>query len=187
MNELIATLRQILLSLRLWVTVTPWEQAIRVRLGRSVKLLNAGVHFKIPLIDLIYLQSVRMRIAQLPRQTLETADGRVISLVCSIGYSIADIALLYKTLNHAEDTISNLAQAAIAAHISKSQCSACTPVAIQEALKNSLPLDQYGLSGVEIYVTECAVARTYRVLGDYSNYSWGSKLATDQMHDRSKQ
>lgn len=185
MNELIATLRQLIQSLRLWVTVTPWEQAIRVRLGSSLKLLNAGVHFKIPLLDIIYLQSVRMRITKLPRQTTAAADGRIVACCCAIGYSISDIMLLYKTLHHAEDTIANLAQSAITAYIAKTPSAACTSTAIAETLK--LDLRWCGIRGVEIYVTECAIVRTYRILGENENYGWGSKLSTDQMHNRTNQ
>lgn len=162
----------------------PWEQAIRVRFGRRVKLLTAGVHLKIPLVDIVYLQSVRLRIAALPRQAVSTSDGHVVTVIGSIGYSIADIRLLYETLHHAEDTISNLAQAAIAEHISDRKLADCSLRSVSTVRIENL--GQYGIASVEIYVTEFAVVRAYRLLGDYANYAWGSQLATDQMHNRSK-
>lgn len=183
MNELIAAVRQLLLGLRLWVTVTPWEQAIRVRLGRKVTLLEAGIHLKIPLLDMIYLQSVRMRITELQRQTVTSQDGHTITTSGCLGYSVLDIAMLYKTLHHPDDTITNLARAAIAQYISTHPIAECRPAAIEENLK-ALDFSAYGISAAHIYVTEFVVVRTYRVIGDYSYGSSGAKLSTDSLYTR---
>jgi hypothetical protein len=183
MNEFIGLVRQFLLGFRLWVTVTPWEQAIRVRLGRHLKLLRPGVHLKIPLLDLVYLQSVRMRVTQLPRQTIISKDNHTITLTAAIGYEICDIGMLYKTLHHPEDTISNLAQAAIVRYVSTHPLSECMPLAIEAELK-AMDLACYGLHSAEIFINDFAVARTYRVIGDYGNYAWGAKLSTDALHER---
>lgn len=186
MNEFIAALRQFLQGLRLWVTVTPWEQAIRVRLGKTTRLLGPGVHLKIPLVDMVYLQSIRMRITMLSRQTVSTSEGQAVTVTGAIGYSISDIERLYKTLHHAEDTIMNLASAAVAKHIARSDVAHCTPETIEQGLKGMLDFSGYGISFERIYICECAVTRTYRVLQE----SWGgtgSRLTTEEMHQRTKQ
>lgn len=186
MNEFIAALRQFLMGIRLWVTVTPWEQAIRVRAGKRVELLGAGVHVKIPLLDIVYLQSVRTRFSTCARQAVTTKDGRTLIVVGNIGYSIGDVLVLYKTLHHAEDTICNLVQSAIAIHVSTSDSSVCTPIEIQKALKSTVDLTNYGLRDVEVLITECVISRTYRLLGDYASGGWGPRLSTDEMHTRTK-
>lgn len=43
---------------------------------------------------------------------------------------------------------------------------ACTPELISESVGASIDLQQYGLGNVKIYVTELAVVRTYRLIGD---------------------
>ena len=185
MNEFIAALRQILLSVRLWFTVAPWEQALRVRLGRHVKLLGAGVHFRIPLVDLIYLQSVRKRLCSLPRQTVFTLDQRTIALVASVGYEIADIEKLYRTLHHPEDTIANLTQAAIVNYVSTRVFTDCAPKILQDEISKRLDLAEYGLASVELFVMEFAVVRAYRLLNESTNYGWGARLDTNETHRRS--
>jgi regulator of protease activity HflC (stomatin/prohibitin superfamily) len=185
MNELIAALRQFLQGLRLWITVTPWEQAIRVRMGKHVKLLGPGVHTKIPFLDLIYLQSTRMRISDLPRQTLTTQDGKSITLAGQLGYEISNLQKLYCTLHHAEDTITGLSRAEIATFVSDHKMEECTQTNI-ECVIEKLDLSRYGLSNVELRIIDFAVVRTYRLIGDYACGTWGSKLSTDTLHSRTE-
>jgi hypothetical protein len=42
-----------------WVTVAPWERALRVRLGKRVTLLGPGVHLRIPVADRVFGDSGR--------------------------------------------------------------------------------------------------------------------------------
>ena len=70
MTEFIALLRTATEIFRWWVIVQPWESCLRVRLGRHVALLAPGVHWRIPYVDQAYRQSVRLRIAHLPTQTV---------------------------------------------------------------------------------------------------------------------
>lgn len=58
-----------------WFTVMPWEQALRIRKGSKVTLLGAGLYFKIPFIDAVYVQTTRMRMIDTPMQTMSTKDG----------------------------------------------------------------------------------------------------------------
>ena len=51
------------------VIVAPWEQALRIRLGKRVKLCKAGCYLRIPFIDRIYRQSIRRRLSYFQTQT----------------------------------------------------------------------------------------------------------------------
>ena len=62
LNSFMEGVRQFLKALQMWVTIAPWEQGLRVRLGRRVKLLGAGVHLRLPVLDVLYIQTVRTRI-----------------------------------------------------------------------------------------------------------------------------
>ena len=73
------------------VIVAPWEQAIRVRLGRRVRLLPAGAYLVIPFIDRVYRQTIRRRLSIIPPQTLTTRDGKSVTLGSAVGYSIVDL------------------------------------------------------------------------------------------------
>ena len=179
MNELLLAIRQFFRGFRVWIVVSPWEQALRVRLGKSVTLLNPGVHWKLPFADVIYLQSIRLRLAAINKQTLSTGSGEIVTLAGSLGYRIDDIQRLYNSIHHAEDTLASFTRARIAAHVSTHSISECQPERIQAAVTSGLNFTDYGIGGAELYITEFAVVRTYRLIGDYNEYSWGKRLATD--------
>jgi len=58
MNSVKDLLDYILNIFKIWVIVQPWEQGLRVRLGKHIKLVNGGLYFKIPYIDSYYIQSI---------------------------------------------------------------------------------------------------------------------------------
>ena len=46
-NQIIQFIKQLF---SWWFIVTPWEQAVFVRLGKNIKVLHGGFYFKIPFI-----------------------------------------------------------------------------------------------------------------------------------------
>jgi len=165
-NEIIQAIRQFFDYFRLWVIVAPWEQVLRVRLGKRVDLLAPGIHWRFSVIDSIYTQSVRLRICQIGRSTVMTKDGSPITYTASLGYSIQDIQKLYSGLHHAEDTVQNFARAEIASFISTHEAAECKQQELESSVDAALKLDCYGLSDVKVYITELMNVRTYRVIGD---------------------
>lgn len=181
MDQIISLVRQFIDLFRIWCIVAPWEQAVRVRFGKNAVLLNAGVHFRIPIFDQFYVQSTRMRWLCTSRQTLMTKDGKTVMLNGMLGYSVIDVLRLHNTLYHAEDTIRNMTQAAIA--------DATTPLSsvnlnceiIAKLVLTQLSLTQYGIGDVQFSVNELAITKTYRLVGDYAGtYSSGTTLSTEK-------
>lgn len=154
-----------------WTIVAPWEQALRVRLGKQKVLLQAGIHLKVPGVHAIYKQSVRMRAVASPVQTLTTLDGKTLTLSGSIGYCVTDLEKLYETLHHADDTIRNLCMGAIAQYVHTHNLRECEPAKIEEKALAVVELKQYGLGSVKLYVTDFALVKTYRFIADHK---WGS-------------
>jgi hypothetical protein len=184
MNELLQSVLQFLRNLQLWIIVSPWEQALRVRAGKHVKLLGAGIHWKIPFLDSFYLQSVRLRISTLGRQTISSRDRQTFTLAAAMGYAIDDIQQLYNTLHHAEDTLVSLARTAIADYITLHDGADCQPPTIEKAATGTLDFKYYGLKDVRVYITEFASVRTFRLIGDASETRWQPALITDQAYGK---
>jgi hypothetical protein len=155
-------------SFKFWVTISPWEQALRVRLGKNVVLLGPGIHLFFPVTDVLYRQSVRMRICILNRQTLTSRDGKTIVLAGSLGYCLKDINKLYRTLHHADDTLASMARVAIAEYVATNAFAACTPQQIVDHINKTVDLAQYGLGNVSVYITEFSSCRTFRLIGDHT-------------------
>jgi hypothetical protein len=155
-----------------WITITPWEQAIRVRLGSRLKKLNAGFHFKVPFIDVFYIQTTRLRVISLPLQTMSTKDKVTITVTVALGYSITDIQELYRTLYQPEATIQNMVSGVIAEYISENELAYCIPAALEPYVSGKLKdIDKYGVKIEYFKVTGFMNVRTYRLIQDGSSWT----------------
>lgn len=148
-----------------WVIiVAPWEQGIRVRLGNRIKLLDAGAHLTIPIIDRVYRQSCRRRLTLISAMTLTTKDGHTITISGYVGYEIIDLVKLYSTLSHAEDTIEAEMANLIAGYISQNTLNECNARNIETHVKAQMRLELYGLRGTDFFIGNIATVKTYRLI-----------------------
>ena len=172
-------LRGIQSALTWWVSVAPWEQAIRVRAGKHVKLLDAGIHLRVPILDRVYRQSTRLRVSTLPSQVLTTASGKALTLGLTLSYRITDLRRLYESLHHAEGSLCALVLQAAATHVRAVE--EVSPADLCGKLGRELKLEQYGLAEAKIGIANYAVVRTYRLItGDAVVWSQGDDLNTDR-------
>lgn len=175
-------------ALQWWVIVSPWEAAIRVRTiplarlfrRKSVRVvqLGAGIYPKIPIIDTVYKQSVRLRTTALPIQTLTTKDGHTLTTSGVLGYSVIDLLKLYETLHHPEDTLQNKATGAIAQYVQEHTRAECTPALVASGATGCLDLTAYGLRFEELLLADFAYVRTYRLISDHKWGKYGDGLST---------
>lgn len=176
-------LRQIVEALRSlivwWVTVAPWEQGLRVRLGKRVKLCNPGVHLKIPILDRMYRQSVRLRSSIQPAQTLTTKDGKPLTVAVTVLYRIADLRRLYDSCHHAEGTISAVVLGTVGEFVAARDALDCSPAAIVREVGRLAELERFGLDDISVTVNTFAFVRTLRLItGEGTSWQSGDRLDT---------
>lgn len=147
-----------------WIVIAPWEQGLRVRLGKVAAVLEAGPHLRIPFFDRILVQSVRQRTISQDGQTITTRDGKTLTLDLLVTYSIKDLAKLYLSLSNPEVTLLNQIQAVIAEEVSKRDSSEITPKVLTAAVQANLPSGDWGLGDIVVGVGTFAIVRTYRLL-----------------------
>lgn len=175
--ELVNTITAFLAKLfQWWFTVMPWEQAILVRKGNRVKLLNAGLYLKIPFIDSVYIQTTRMRMIDTPMQTISTKDGHTITVKSAVGYKIADIQTLYNTLYHPETTLVNMTIGTIGDFVRSKDVIEITPSLIEKFVNDNIKASDYGLKDLSVKVTTFAIVKTYRLIQDGSNFYEGLNM-----------
>ena len=165
-----------------FIILAPWEQAVRVRAGKHLTVLSAGIHLKLPLLDSIYTQSVRLRLTLLDRQTISTADGRTVTLVGAVGFEIISIENLYQKLHHAEDTVKNLAMATLASYVSQHPIGECSLKDVGDYAATVLARDlmEFGLGNLMVCITDFTTVRAYRLVGEQNRYLSGSDLRTEK-------
>jgi regulator of protease activity HflC (stomatin/prohibitin superfamily) len=168
--------------LQWWIILAPWEQALRVRRGKIVHQLGGGIHLRIPFFDRFFVQSVRMRISELPIQTLTTLDGHTITLSGTLRYRIENLHKLYETLHDAEGTLSHIAQGAVADYIVTHPLEDCEPHTVVEAVSVVVKaeLGNFGLNDIDVRITDYARVRTYRFIAQDVWRSVGQTLNTNR-------
>ena len=149
-----------------WVVVACWEQGVRVRLGKNSKRLDPGVHFRIPFLDRIYVQSTRLRVINCPTQSISTRDKNVITFGLAVRYQIQDVVKLYQTTASVEAILLYEAISK-AAHLITTTDSDLDPASLEEQINATLPSHEYGLSDVRVSILSFCQARCYRfITGD---------------------
>lgn len=165
-----------------WVMVAPWEQALRVRAGRHVRRLRPGCHLRIPFLDTVHLQSVRMRLATMSMQTVMTSDRHALTVAGALGYAVGNIELLYQTLHHAEDTLTNLSMTAIAECAAHERAADLTPEILAQ-LATARIASAFTMNGVvdaTIRISDFAFIRTYRLVSDTRWGTHGEALSVEK-------
>lgn len=157
-----------------WITVAPWERGLRIRFGKRVKVLEPGIHFRIPLFDSFYIQPIRQRVLDMPIQTLSSKDGHTITVKSALAYSICDIQKLYNTISQPDMTISNMVLGKIADHISNNNVTDCKPKDVQDKVKEALASLDCGIKFEYVSIVGYAIVRTYRIIQDGSWLSEGT-------------
>lgn len=159
-----------------WVVIMPWEQGIRVTFGKKCIVLNEGMFLKLPLVHKIYVQEKRLRVLNLPVQTVSTRDGFALTISCSVGYSIVDIHKLYNTLYQPDMSIQNIVSSKVSEFISKHDLQECKPSEIESKLNESIQATDYGLKYDYVKIINFAHVKTFRLIQDQSYMYEGLNL-----------
>lgn len=91
-----------------FVTIDPFEEGVRVRLGKYTKVLKSGTYIfpnKIPFIDYVYTAVTKPDTKELTPIYITTTDGETIVITPVIGFEITDI---HQWLMEANEPHSNL-------------------------------------------------------------------------------
>lgn len=158
----------ILNAVKFWVIIQPWENGLRIRAGKHVKIALPGIHIRIPYIDTFYVQTIRTRIFTLPVQTLTSKDGQTVTLTGCFGYCIADMQKLYNSLYHPEGVFANMSMGVVADFIYTNNINEIRPDDIESAVLNKLQQIDYGIRIEYFKLTGFAVVKTFRLIQDHT-------------------
>jgi regulator of protease activity HflC (stomatin/prohibitin superfamily) len=168
MNYLKDTLEYIINLFQFWVIIDPWEIGLRVRMGKTTKVLGKGVFFKIPYFDSVYVQSTRLRVSQMPVQTVTTMDNKTLVIDSVIAFSIVDAELFYNTLNTVDATIAGLACSCINNYVTEHYFSDINTEDLEGWVNSNISVSEYGIKFEYLKLTSFANVRTYRLIQDTS-------------------
>lgn len=94
--------------------VRQWEKVALIRLGRIVKIEDKpGLHFKIPLIDSLYVVDMRMQTIQLKGQTTITKDNVSVNIDAVVFTKVEDPEKVILQIEDYKDAVAKYAQTSI--------------------------------------------------------------------------
>ncbi len=159
-----------------WIIVLPWEKGLRIRIGKRIKKLDSGIHFRIPYFDSVYVQPFRLMFINLSPQTLTNRSGETITLSLIVGYSINDISELYNSVSELESAVSGKVMGSASQYVSSSIKEECTPKKIEQSVISELDSHKWGLKISQVTVSSFAITKTYRLIQDPNWLSTGRPL-----------
>jgi len=93
--------------------INQFDAGILLRRGLFKKVVNGGIHFKIPFLDEVFSHTITPTTEQLPAQSLTTKDGKSIVVQGIIKYEVANIKTFLLEVWDATDAISDTTQGVI--------------------------------------------------------------------------
>jgi len=169
---------------RWWVIVAPWERGVRVRMGKTATELCPGPHLRIPFLDRIYVQTVRLRTISTSHLTLTARSDVNIILSYSVNFAIKDIVALYDSVQNPEETLRAFVSGTITACVAQQNITSVDELirtvesVVNERLKD---FTSWGLSDLSCYITGFVKARVYRLLNN--DYPTGAGLLNIEKED----
>src|SRR3990167_9601576 len=100
-----------------WVVIAEWESGLLVRLGKNSRVLAPGIHLRIPFLDRIYVQSIRLRTISFSGMQCVTKDGKTAVVGASISFSVSNVKDLYDSCSTPEYTLETQIQQIGRAHV----------------------------------------------------------------------
>jgi regulator of protease activity HflC (stomatin/prohibitin superfamily) len=151
-----------------WVVLDPWEEGIRVRLGKWVKDLKPGLHWMIPFADRVETVNVLPQRITLPNQSVRCADGKVIAISGALMYGIKNARRVWLEVEDHDESLVTLAMNRLAEY------AASVPgdeVTVDNLQKHVLPVlrrqaTKWGIDVRDLGVKDLAPHKVYRFMGD---------------------
>jgi regulator of protease activity HflC (stomatin/prohibitin superfamily) len=157
-----------------WLQIVPlviireYEEAVLLRFGLFNRVLLAGIHFKIPLVDEVLDQHVVTTTLSLDAQSLYTKDKQNIVVKAVIKYKISDVKTFLLEVYDAQDALSDMSQSIIKNVIMSMSMDECTDSELDNTLTKKVRVEarKWGVEVQQVTLTDLAPIRSFRLIND---------------------
>jgi len=149
-----------------FVIIEQWNGAVQLRLGKFIKVLYPGIHFKIPFFDSIIECPVITQSVNLPSQTLTTLDEQSIVLKSIIRYKVSNIRTYLLGVMHANDVLIDTTQGIIRDVVEMTTWN--NLVDVNETITNEVKeyVVRWGIEVEAVTITDLGIVKSFRIFGD---------------------
>ena len=149
-----------------FVIIEQWNGAVQLRLGKFIKVLYPGIHFKIPFFDSVIETPVITQSVNLPSQTLTTLDDESIVLKSIIRYKVSNIQTYLLSVMHANDVLIDTTQGIIRDVVERTTWNDL--VDVNETITNEVKeyVVRWGIEVEAVTITDLGIVKSFRIFGD---------------------
>ena len=149
-----------------FVIVEQWNGAVHLRFGKFVSVRYPGIHVKLPFFDSIIETPVITQTVNLPAQTLTTLDEKGIVLKALIRYRVTNVKDYLLGVMHANDVLIDTTMGMIRDIVEVTNW--VDLVDINEYITAEVKefVEKWGIEIEKITITDLAIVKTFRILGD---------------------
>ena len=167
-DKLIEIISHWWLQLVPFVIIREYEEAVLLRFGMFNRVMLAGIHFKIPLIDEVLDQHVVVTTLSLDAQSLYTKDKQNIVVKAVIKYKISDVKIFLLEVFDAQDALSDMSQSIIKNVIMSMSMDECTDSELDNTLTKKVRVEarKWGVEVQQVTLTDLAPIRSFRLIND---------------------
>ena len=156
--------------------VNQWEKGVFLRFGKFIKVVNAGLIFKIPFIDKVWTHEVITQTVHLQPQTLTTLDEKSIVLKSIVRYHVNDVKKFLLNVMHASDVLVDTTQGVIRDTVEGYNWVDLYEISpyLQDQVQEIV--SDWGITIERITLTDLGVVRTYRIMSDSNKQQANTNL-----------
>ena len=145
--------------------IEQYNKGIQLRFGKFHKVLNPGIHFKVPFFDLVIEHTVVPTTMRLYSQSLTTKDEKSIVVEGIIKYQISDIKVFLLEVNDAVDAIADMTQAIVKTIIMERTWEECKSVEIDNIItkKARSEAKKWGIEIIQVTLSDMGIIRSIRL------------------------
>jgi regulator of protease activity HflC (stomatin/prohibitin superfamily) len=169
-DKLVDTLINFLELFKFWEVLQPWEEGIRVRLGKykkPVEVLTAGFHWILPFkIDVINTTSIARQAIDLGSQTVTTLDDKCIVIESILTFETKDVEKALFKVGDEVSAVSERIQSIIRSEIIKTNFSEVNSEAIEKSINDQSKKEgsKWGINVINVSIKSLGRISSIRLI-----------------------
>lgn len=147
-----------------WI-VEQYNGAVQLRVGKFLRVLEPGIHWKLPCWDAVIEHTIVPTTMRLFSQSLVTKDEKSIVVQGVIKYQISDIKTFLLGVNDAVDAIADMSQGIIKGIIMERTWEECKSPEIDNIItkKARVEAKKWGIDIIQVTLSDMGTIRSIRL------------------------
>ena len=151
-----------------WEIIAPWDEGIRVRFGKYIKVLKPGMHLSLPWIDEIQTINVKLQAVNIPNQNVWTLQRESVTVSGAVEYRITDIKKCFVDVQDHDESLIEVTQGLIAEYVGSVMTEELSVESIMENVIGPLSVEgeRWGVEVTRLYISDLVKTIPLRIFGE---------------------